>query len=669
MKLSIKLLVLFFATSIVIVSVAGVTIYNRLRSERLKAIQESISTQLVSFDLLLRQLFGDVEADVDALSRNEAVRFRDDAAFTNFLDAPDTGFSYNYSPQEKKIIRIFDDLRKTHGHVNSVYMGRKNGAFVRSHPRTRPTRYDPRDRPWYRLAEANPDKVMKTEVYQSVTNRDLNVGVVKALKDSAGDVYGVVGMDVTLGAITDYVQNFKIRPAGNIYLVDKDNNVLAGPKGMTTAKKIDEFLGEGKSLPEKYCGRISRIIVNSSKSYLISERSAEKEWCIVAIVAARDIERMIKRPVGQMVLMLCSFLLLLSILTLAGLNHFIVRPIEKLTYETGMVGRTGNLDHRIGIAGKDEIGALAKAFNSMVGSLGQSQKALKESEKSLILYRDHLEELVRQRTGELELALDDLAKAKNRAEAADRLKSAFLATMSHELRTPLNSIIGFTGIVLQELAGPLNAEQRKQLEMVRGSAHHLLTLINDVLDISKIEAGQLEVWPKPFDLEASMSKALDVVRPMAEKKNLSIRFECDKSAFMINSDQRRVEQILLNLLNNAVKFTEKGSVTLMARFEKDGNGMLKKEPSDAHGNSASGCVRISVVDTGIGIKSDDLSKLFQPFRQIDSGLTRQHEGTGLGLAICHRLARLLGGTISVKSEHGRGCEFSLILPVEGHQTS
>lgn len=669
MKLSIKMILLFGATSIVIVFVAGVAIYNRLHRERLNAIQNRISIQLVSFDLLVRQFFGDVEADVDALSRNEVVRIRDDAAFTSFLDAPDTGFVYNYSFREKEIIRIFSDLLKTHSHVNSVYMGRENGAFVRSHPRTRPTRYDPRDRPWYRLAAGNPDRVMTTEAYQSVTNRDLNVGVVKALKDCNGNVYGVVGMDVTLAVITDYVRNFKTRPSASIYLVDRNNNVLAGPENMSTAKKIDECIGTVNPLPEKYCGKILQIVVNGRKSYLFSEKSSERDWCIVATVAARDIDKMIEKPVGQMVVILCSFLLLLSILTLAALNHFIVRPIENLTRETGMVGRTGNLDHRIRVAGHDEIGALATAFNSMIGSLGQSQKALRESEKSLMVYRDRLEELVKQRTAELELALDDLAKAKNRAEAADRLKSAFLATMSHELRTPLNSIIGFTGIVLQELAGPLNAEQQKQLEMVRESAHHLLTLINDVLDISKIEAGQLEVWPKPFDLKASMSKVLDVVRPMAEKKNLSIRFECDKRAGTINSDERRVEQILINLLNNAVKFTEKGSVTLTARIEKDCTNMLKKDLSGTNGGDTPEYVRISVVDTGIGIRADDLSKLFQPFRQIDSGLTRQHEGTGLGLAICHKLVRLLGGTITVQSEYGRGCEFSLILPVEGLRTS
>jgi len=242
------------------------------------------------------------------------------------------------------------------------------------------------------------------------------------------------------------------------------------------------------------------------------------------------------------------------------------------------------------------------------------------------------------------LRTTELAVAKEHAELADRLKSAFLATMSHELRTPLNSIIGFTGIILQGLAGPLNAEQSKQLEMVRNSARHLLALINDVLDISKIEAGQIEIAPAPFDLREAIAKAVQIVSPLAEKRQLQLVVQLAPGVAQITSDRRRVEQILLNLLSNAIKFTEHGSVTLTAE------------------NVAS-AIRIAVTDTGIGIKAEDLNKLFQPFRQLDTGLTRQHEGTGLGLAICKRLVERLGGTISVTSQWGAGSTFQFTLPV------
>ncbi len=275
--------------------------------------------------------------------------------------------------------------------------------------------------------------------------------------------------------------------------------------------------------------------------------------------------------------------------------------------------------------------------------------ALEQAYATLREFNESLEGKVSDRTHELENAL-------SRARDADRLKSAFLATMSHELRTPLNSIIGFTGIVLQGMAGPLTSEQQRQLGMVRGSAWHLLDLINDVLDLSKIEAGQLQVSAETFDVSDSVQKVKGLVQPLAEQKGLYLQVQIAADVGSMCSDRRRVEQILINLLNNAIKFTDKGGAVIH----------LSLDPAFRANEQASPCaaLRIQVCDTGIGIKPEDIETLFQPFSQVDNGLTRAHEGTGLGLAICLRLVRLLKGTLTVRSVWSEGTVFTVTLPLE-----
>ncbi|MGB3224724.1 MAG: PAS domain S-box protein [Desulforhopalus sp.] len=240
-------------------------------------------------------------------------------------------------------------------------------------------------------------------------------------------------------------------------------------------------------------------------------------------------------------------------------------------------------------------------------------------------------------------AAEKLREAMEEAQAADHIKSAFLATMSHELRTPLNSIIGFTGIMLQGLTGPLNHEQQKQMTMVQNSSRHLLSLINDVLDISKIEAGQLVFSYTSFDLRSSVDKIAALVAPLAEKKNIELQVDLPDIPVTITTDERRLEQVILNLMNNAIKFTEIGHVGVTLRSEKEN-------------------LLLSFTDTGIGIQRQDLANLFQPFRQIDSGLARKREGTGLGLSICKKILDLMGGSIEVQSQWKRGSTFIVRIP-------
>jgi PAS domain S-box-containing protein len=294
-----------------------------------------------------------------------------------------------------------------------------------------------------------------------------------------------------------------------------------------------------------------------------------------------------------------------------------------------------------------------------------AEEEIRRLHEDLQRHARELEQRVAERTAEL-------AVARDRAESADRIKSAFLAAMSHELRTPLNSIIGFTGILLQRLAGPLNEEQVKQLQIIRDSGRHLLALINDVLDISKIEAGQIEIRRAPFDLREAVRSVTQTVSAQAGEKGLRLVTQVAPEVGPITSDRRRVEQILLNLLSNAIEFTDRGEVVLDVKREGVKCEDLRREDVkreerwegvvDSHASRFA--YHVSVSDTGIGIKPEHLGLLFKPFRQIDDGLTRRHEGTGLGLAICKRLVERLGGRIEVESEWGKGSTFSFTLPAE-----
>ena len=309
----------------------------------------------------------------------------------------------------------------------------------------------------------------------------------------------------------------------------------------------------------------------------------------------------------------------------------------------------------------DENGEVA-SFISVVSDITERKQAEEELKK----YQQLLEELVKERTAELDEKNQKLEKSQKaltylledvnesraelkqtniRLQEADRLKSVFLASMSHELRTPLNSIIGFTGIILMGMTGEINDEQKKQLTKVKKNAQHLLNLINDILDISRIEAGKAKLEFEKFVFNDLVIEVVETFSPLVREKNLDLVKDLPENITLFN-DRRRVKQVLLNLVNNAIKFTEQGTVKITAN-------MLKES-----------VLEVCVTDTGIGIKQEDQGKLFAPFMQIDMSLTKPYEGTGLGLYLTKKLLTLLGGDIWVKSEPGQGSEFSFTLPLK-----
>jgi len=830
MKLRTKVILISVLVSGLVLLLILAMLVPRTREERLILIEADMSRQLEHIDFTITEFIEEKEHDVRALSENELVRTKDDDAFTSFLYADEETFEYNIGALEQSIISVLNTYRLNHPYVNSVYMGRENGSFVRSHSRSRPTQYDPRERPWYTLAKENPTQVMRTAPYQSVTNPDVNIGVVTALVNDEGEMYGVIGADITLVNLTDYISDFDVGYEGQLLLFDEQGTILS-------TREEDNLFNNIQTLFDVRVDEImdgDRGFVVMEEEYVFFRSSSSLGWKIAVMIPARVINQETINAFFYPLLALSLSLILFSVIALVSLNFYVIKPLEELSVLTQEITKTGKLNQLIEVRSNDEISVLTRSFNRMIdsirvgkedllysieqleairqaslsltsslemepvlnsvlehvlklveaddaqiylysdgvlsfdaakfvderdeelyakpreggltntvarsgkrkiipdvskdslfsnwnwhGSIGsfpllseghvcgvmniafkntheyteselrilelladqaavaiqnanlhnqvkfhaeeleeevilatkEIQKRadelttlfevgkeitstldldpmlqiiaddvvnLVEADKSLILLLDFEQEKLKKSVGhgfsnkqligltfeeiqdglsgwvinnkEPTLSTDIQSDERNRGKAlenakrsgdgpvaiaplliedevigtltvinnrqkrsftqsdlnlvimlagqaaiaiqnaqlyeaaqeADHLKSAFLASMSHELRTPLNSIIGFTGMMLDGLVGPLSDEQTKQLGMVFESAEHLLNLINDILDISKIEAGQVEISSEPFNMQTVIEKVVLSIAPQVERKALAV---------------------------------------------------------------------------------------------------------------------------------------------------
>ncbi len=336
--------------------------------------------------------------------------------------------------------------------------------------------------------------------------------------------------------------------------------------------------------------RLTNELVNKAEADMVASIEASHE----AYVASREV--VVGFAIGSIALAL-------------GLGYAIswsvVGPVQQMNERLGQIASGDFSSQRVQVANRDELGALADKLNRMSDELGR-------------LYRE--------------------------LEAASRHKSEFLASMSHELRTPLNAVIGFSEVLLERMFGEVNPKQEEYLQDIMASGRHLLSLINDILDLSKIEAGRMDLEVTRFDLPAALDNALTLVRERATRHGIRLEAAIEPPVGVIEGDERKIKQILLNLLSNALKFTpEGGRVAVRAAV-------------------ANGAVEVSVSDTGIGIAPEDQEAIFEEFRQAGEDYARKREGTGLGLALARKFVELHGGKIWVTSAVGQGATFTFTLP-------
>jgi signal transduction histidine kinase/CheY-like chemotaxis protein len=340
------------------------------------------------------------------------------------------------------------------------------------------------------------------------------------------------------------------------------------------------------------------------------------------------------RQVAEGLLPLVILIALGASLLLFTLTRRMLRPLRAIHTAVARLGE-GEWPQEVKVRSRDEVGALAGAFNRMAADLRQSVATI--------------EDKVRLRTRELEESNSALGQAREAADVANKAKSRFLANMSHELRTPLNAIIGYSEILEEEAQDRALDDLVPDLRKIHGAGRHLLQLINDILDLSKVEAGRMDLYLETFALRGMLDDVVSTIQPLVAQKNNRLVVDCPDDIGSIHADLTKLRQSLFNLLSNASKFTESGTVTLRVRSEfADGRKWIK----------------LAVQDSGIGMTPEQLARLFQPFTQADASTTRKYGGTGLGLTITKRFAELMGGTVTVDSVKGEGSTFTLVLPAE-----
>ncbi len=456
-----------------------------------------------------------------------------------------------------------------------------------------------------------------------------------------GEVIGVLNGVLSLDFIDETIQNIKVGSDGYIFFVDYQGRIISHPDreeidDLDSARDLEivEEVLEGGSGTLTFQNDISGQREMGAYVYL-----DELGWGICVVVPEDEA----MAPVRDLEQAIIFFTIVFAVIGSAIAWLFvrkITRSLTELTDNTNRIMTTltktdgkrpkSSKKYELPVRSRDEVGELTISLNRLTRELVRSYS--------------ELETLVMERTSSLSGMNMELTELNRKLLRADKLKSEFLANMSHELRTPLNSIIGFSEVLMSRSFGDLTPQQEEFLHDIHSAGRHLLELINEILDLSKIEAGRMDLHIQVFDIEENVREVQEIVKPLYTKKGLSFSVDIPNNIPKIKGDVLRVKQVLYNLMSNAIKFTPSyGLVRVTARPVKD-------------------MVRIDVIDTGIGIKKSEYETIFREFTQLDMSVSREHEGTGLGLPLAKKLVELHGGRIWFKSVVGAGSTFSFTVP-------